>query len=536
MKRKVYLIGIDGGSPKLLKLLIREGYLPNFKKIMEDGVFGSLESTIPPVTAPAWTSMMTGVNPGKHGLFSFEVFSPKGNGIRFASSRSARTKRLWEILNDFGKSSGIINCPLTYPPPKKMKGFLISGFLTPRDCHLYTYPPQIRDKFLRDYIIDIPMAEFGKLTIDNLRKFVDRSIECLRKRERILFQLDEKFDPDFLMSVFMETDKLQHVLWKFLVKEEEGDEIRVMRENSIRYYSEIDRLIGRILGRMEKNSILIIASDHGFESTSFRFFLNEWLRSKGHLAFKGIPYLIRRVFRRLIRKLQDRGMTQFGLEREERLRSRFIDWEKTKAFVRLGYEQGIYLNEKVFASNEEKRKFVDELIGDLRKCETLSGEPLFKRIWIREELYKGPFIQFAPHIVLEKDERVVLSEKLYSRKFVIKNLLKKDQFIEKVCTPEGYHSAEGFFAAYGNAIARNVRGNFSIMDIVPTILYFLELPIPSELDGRVIDEIFVDEFRKNVKVTVSKEYEIYLKGEDFDYEEEEEDEIYRKLKGLGYLD
>ncbi|MDO8141482.1 MAG: alkaline phosphatase family protein, partial [Candidatus Brocadiales bacterium] len=123
---KIVVIGIDSATFDIIEPLVNQGKLPVFTRFMKEGVWGRLQSTIPPVTPPAWTSLVTGKNPGKHGIFDFYGYTTNGYERPIINSQAIKAKTLWNILSEGGKSVGIINVPLTYPP-EKVNGFLIPG-------------------------------------------------------------------------------------------------------------------------------------------------------------------------------------------------------------------------------------------------------------------------------------------------------------------------------------------------------------------------------------------------------------------------
>ena len=144
---KVILIGLDGATFDLLLPWINEGILPVMANLLKQGAWGGLESTIPPLTPPAWASFITGKNPGKHGVFDFR--GPVNDALEspLISSRSIRSRKLWEIINAQKKRVGIINIPVTYPP-EEVDGFMISGMLTPNNKVCFTHPPDLKDRLI----------------------------------------------------------------------------------------------------------------------------------------------------------------------------------------------------------------------------------------------------------------------------------------------------------------------------------------------------------------------------------------------------
>ena len=128
--RKVICIGLDGATFDLIRPWLSKGKLPNIGRIIKDGVWGELESVIPPVSAPAWTSFMTGKNPGKHGIFGFKKEKQGTYEELFVNRKLIKSETLWKCLSDVGKKVIVINVPLTYPP-EEINGYLMSGMDTP---------------------------------------------------------------------------------------------------------------------------------------------------------------------------------------------------------------------------------------------------------------------------------------------------------------------------------------------------------------------------------------------------------------------
>src|ERR1051325_9352411 len=144
---KVVVIGLDAATWTLINPWMAEGSMPNLAKLMQAGVSGSLQSVLPPITPPAWTSFMTGKNPGKHGIFNFIETEPGGYAMKYSNATSRRSPTIWKLLNDAGFSVGTMNIPFTYPP-EKLNGFQISGMDTPSESSPFIHPPELRDELL----------------------------------------------------------------------------------------------------------------------------------------------------------------------------------------------------------------------------------------------------------------------------------------------------------------------------------------------------------------------------------------------------
>ena len=140
-KERVIIIGLDGGTLNLMKPWMNEGKLPNFAKIKKKGICGKLRSTTPCYSAPAWVSISTGVQPGKHGIYDF--FPTDSLKKKIINSRYRKTPAIWNVLTEEGKKAIIVNVPGTYPP-EKINGVMITGLLTPSEESEYTYPKEIK--------------------------------------------------------------------------------------------------------------------------------------------------------------------------------------------------------------------------------------------------------------------------------------------------------------------------------------------------------------------------------------------------------
>jgi len=209
--KKSMIIGLDGATFDLIKPWANAGELPTFKKLMKEGVWGELESTIPHVTPPAWTSITTGKNPGKHGIFDFMSIE-KSDGkwkLKLYNSRSKKSKEIWDYLRD--KKSIIVNVPLTYPP-RVINGTMITGMLTPDIKNSdFTYPKEFKGEILKsfpEYIIELNWSGYkGKE-----RKFLEDLYKMSEERIKLFWYLFGK-EWDFLFFVFVGTDRMQHIIW-----------------------------------------------------------------------------------------------------------------------------------------------------------------------------------------------------------------------------------------------------------------------------------------------------------------------------------
>lgn len=504
--RKVLVIGLDGATFDIIIPLIRQGKLPTIAKLMNEGVYGKLKSTIPPASIPAWPSFMTGMNPAKHGCFDFMKRHKNEYYGKLTTSEDIKADTLWEILSKFGKRSIVINVTGTYPP-KEIKGIIISGLLTPKGRN-YVYPPslqeEIEEKDYRIFIEDEVLRSQDEVLFSELCKLEEKRVE-------VALYLMKKYDWNFFMIMIIGTDTIQHELWS-------------NRELIFQYYQKIDELIDKIIeGVKKEDTDIFIISDHGFGELKKTVHINKWLHDLGLLSYKKVDISSTREYR--IKSLKGQkisgitlflnklGFTQDSIIRTigkipisrlvykylpKRVKEIFqampttnldIDWANTKVFLSsfFGTEsQSIMINLKgrdpqgtVDPSEYGKlREYVINKLKELKDPETM--EKIFEDVFKKEEIYTGPYLNEAPDIV-------TLLRGGY--KFSV------DLNAKEIITPlnriKGSHRLYGIFIAYGQDIKRGITiENARIIDLAPTILHIMGVPIPKDMDGRVLKEIF----------------------------------------------
>ncbi len=126
----IAIVGLDGATWDLAGPFMEAGEMPTLRRLVTRGVSGVLRSTTPPVTFPAWSSFMTGVNPGKHGIFDFTRRLPGTYEIAFVTSRDRRVPTIWQLLSEAGRRVAVLGVPTTYPP-EAVNGIVVGGFDSP---------------------------------------------------------------------------------------------------------------------------------------------------------------------------------------------------------------------------------------------------------------------------------------------------------------------------------------------------------------------------------------------------------------------
>lgn len=535
---KVIVIGLDGATFSILRPLMNKGIMPNLKRIIKEGASGILMSTIPPLTAPAWCSFATGKNPGKHGAHDFVVKDNSGD-MRIINSKKIKGKKIWNILSEHNKKVGIIHFPISYPP-EEVNGFMISGFISPPNKSDYTYPSELYAELideLGDYIFNVKVpveTRWHRLTMKDVKPFIDKLYREIELRYRAFKYLKKTKEWDFLYILFMSFDKIQHVLWKYLSSDEPAYPEGEIYQYALRCYKQIDDILGEIMEMADDETSLIIVSDHGFGPKNKWFYINIWLERNGYLS-KNVKKL---VIAKIREKLGLESNKYFkGIPAPTVKRSEFLDMQKTKAYSPNSSSYGIFINLKgrdkngIVNQGEEYnsiRAEIREKLLALKDEET--GEKIFDSVYFAEDIYSGPFLERAPDLILLPAEGYMVIDSLF-------NIYGKE--VIKVHASEGTHRLEGVFIAFGQRYIRKGLkiSNINITDIAPTILYLMGLPIPSDMDGKVVTSIFEESFLKSNPLVISDSETDRNSIEDkMVYTEDDEQQIISELKGLGYID
>ena len=523
MGSRVCVIGLDGADWDLLDPWIESGNLPTLKRLMDEATYGKLQSTIPPLSPPAWTSFMTGVNPAKHGIFDAVSYRNHSYERIFNTTENIRSQKLWDLIGEQGKRSIVINVPMTYPA-QRIEGIMISGMMTPRN-QSFSNPPEISEdieKNVGSYRIDIDPS-----TVDDEESLIREIHHITHTRIHVARHLMEKNPWDLFVMVVTGTDRIQHFFWN---KQEEV---------ILPYYRELDALLESFLGSLKGETSVIILSDHGFGTIHKTLYLNAWLERVGLLRMSRDFHSWRdsewssQLGARYGRPPEaKKGGVLRDIWKMALGRSLHIDWRRTQAFLAFsGSSHGIHLNLRGRNPQgtvdpgepyERVRDFILDALSQLRDQE--DDGLVMERVFKKEEVYHGPFLHEAPDILfMPRDYQYHLSGR------ITRNLLRRRRM------GQGSHTLFGLYCMRGEGISRSKRYDGpSIMDLFPTILYLLSLPVPREVDGKVLEEAFEPDFLSLRPV----QYEDRSLGKagPADVSKEGDEEIERRLRSLGYID
>jgi predicted AlkP superfamily phosphohydrolase/phosphomutase len=547
---RTLVIGIDGGTFDLIRPWAEAGDLPTLGRLMAEGTHGPLESTLPPVTAPAWTTFATGVNPGKHGVFDF--IRPMGEAqgrtgeFDLVNATSIRAPTLWQILSQAGRTVGVMNVPVTYPP-QPVNGFVIGGMLSPVSG-TFTYPAALLDQYA-DQLEPYRIAPKIQYKPGNEAEFIADLVDLVERRGEYALRLIDDYPYDLLMFHFQATDNIQHALWKYADPAHpryEPQGAAQFGSGLKQIYQRVDGYIGRMLERVPKDTTVIVMSDHGFGSLHYVVNMNLFLLQHGLLTLK------RDVWTQLKTGLFRAGLTpasiwhliertglqnyvwQVSKSTRNKVVGKFlsfddVDWSRTVAYS-IGHVGQIYFNIKgrepegiveMGEQYESVRQRVIEALGRLRHPDT--GQALVDRVISGDKVVHGPHAARGPDLHIVMDGYATICFPLFATdRHVVTRQIRGDS---------GCHRLHGILIASGPEIERGKEfSGAHIMDLAPTILHLMRLPVLANMDGQVLTDMVSGS--RPVERTAPSAPSPDAYGS---LSAEEEAEVEDRLRALGYL-
>ncbi len=548
--KKTFILSIDSGCWEYLDPLLEQGRLPNLSRLIESGTRGVLESTMPPVTPVAFSSFITGLNPGKHGIFDWSVQVNREGEFQSASAVSRRGTPFWTYLNRKGVRVGLVNIPIPYPP-EPLDGFMIVGITVPKSSRNLTYPAAILDEIearYGPYHVDVPI---NLLHEEGIEAYTSAWCAHEDRQTEIAFDLIDRYDVQVLALNYVGLDRLNHFASEF-------GYIEQVLEN-------VDRNVGRFVERFPDANFMIM-SDHGSRRLKGAFLLGKWLAQHGFLSHGdkslripryeinfvlsqllgdhyGLTGLGEKALRRLLgvlfwlvppalaepvwRALARRAPEAFAYRFTDR-----IDFPATKAYVRsnsgsiiLNLNHRGQRNSAAAPEYEQVRRTLVDGLSQVR--DPFSGGPVFRKIYLREEIYHGDAVELAPDLIADHYDSTC--------DLIVDNDPQYYFFVNRL-NRFGDHKRDGLFVFAGPDFAR-LGGDghrASIMDVPATLLHLYGVPIPDVMDGQVATDFLSADFMRQHPV------EVQLPEEDGyhpqrDYTEDEMEQLSEHLKDLGYL-
>jgi predicted AlkP superfamily phosphohydrolase/phosphomutase len=545
--RRVLVIGLDGATWDLMTPWIEAGKLPNLAKLQQKGAAGPLASTIHPVTTPAWISFMTGRTQGQHGVYDHVRRRPGSYDIEIVDATKIQSPLIFDYLGAHGMKSVAINIPMTYPP-RPIAGALVSGLFASAVGPNITSPPTLYDRIATvapDYVVH---PDFQPRAADPLGQYRDDLLGSITSRFTVAETLLAEHEWHLGAVVFTATDQVQHAFWHCM-----GDEASAYESAVFDVYQRIDENLPRLLRFADENTLVLILSDHGGGPLQAMVNLNRWLADEGWLAFRqsgGVKQRSRLInqaahayktylphsVRAWIRRTLPGPFKQAKEQMESALFGDAIAWEETRVYS-LGACGSIFVNLRgrepagLVAPGNEYEALCQEVSERLMTLKTPGGKPLVKQVLRREELYHGPFLADAPDLIIVWHDYGYWGRARYDQS--APELFETDFHWDFGVLPiSGTHRPEGILMATGPGVAagHSITGA-KLIDLTPTMMAFLGIPVPRGLDGCVLESIFGP---GSLSITYD-ETDAVLEQGDFAFSAEEEAKIKQHLTDLGYL-
>ena len=560
MRTPLLVVGLDGATFDLIEPLVAAGQLPVLAGLMARGAWCRLRSTLPAATFPAWTSLVTGVNPGRHGLLDFTQREPGSYQLRFVNGSYRRTPALWTRLSAAGGRVAAITVPATYPP-EPVNGIMVSGFDSPLTTEIdgrFVHPRSFHAE-IRKLVGRLPFADFQESNIgpgwhaEAQRRLLDGVEKRTVVVEHILAQ--ERWDA--VMVVFGESDTVAHHFWRFAdprsprwVASEFGRAVTDV-------YAALDAALGRLIAAAPSDAVVAVVSDHGSGGASdVGVHINRRLAECGLLRFRpsvgldAAAQVRATVLRLLPHRLQGqalRRMPRAAGRLEGHHRFGGFDWHETVAFSEeLDYHPNVWLNLR----GREPDGVVDPdryhavraaVTAALESWQHPDGTPVVERVWRREELYEGPATEAAPDLLLELtllDGYSPSCLRSVGAGPSVRRMAPHEFDAGKGAGMNGAHRRDGVLLLAGPGV-RPLRASVpaDIVDVLPTLLALADGVVPAGLDGQplghLLDRAWVEEADRFGPAAAPG----ILPGAPYEpYDPEAEAAVAARLVALGYLE
>jgi len=566
---KVVVIGLDAATWTVIRPCMAEGKMPNLAKLMKAGVSGTLESILPPITPPAWTSFMTGKNPGKHGIFHFVETEYGGYAMKYANATSRRSPTVWKLLNNAGYSVGTMNIPFTYPP-EPLNGFQISGMDTPSETSPFIHPPELREELVKHLGgIQLDLRFLGAMSTDERRNQVLAEMEQMDNQwTKAALYLLENHPQDVMMFVFMSIDTVQHYFWQHMDKGHFLHDLKLAPKfgDAVRkVYERLDAAAGQIIDRLPPETTLFVVSDHGGGPVVDRtIFLNRYLAQLGLLNYdEKTTSGIRRLGKKLLRvsfsalrsTLTSRQKSRLAMlfpkirQKSEMAYSSFtsIDWSRTKAYCSevLASPPCIWINLKGVKPQgivdpgdyDALVAFIIEKLAELK--DPRSGKPVINRVYRRNEIFHGPFSREGADLVLDwwSEDSLFSSQPSFPEDTGKPALIIREHRPSETSEWGGTHRLNGILIGRGSGFKSGAEiANARLIDIAPTLLHLLGVPVPEDMDGKVLASAFQPDFLLARPIRSGAASGTSATDRPSGYTDEEAAKVEERLQALGYLE
>lgn len=457
---RLFVIGLDGATWDLIGPWIENGDLPNLKALRDQSAWGTMRSVIPYLSPPAWTTAITGVNPGRHGIFDFQRRLPQSNKVVTETSKSRRSPPIWNMLKGSGLRVAVVNVPMT-DPPDDVDGVMVAGF-PHLDQKGYAWPRALEDTLkTMGYLTDkmemkIPEGE-EEAVFQELWNTMEKRWELVRK-------LYTQARYDLFWVVFTQTDRVQHLFWKF----DDPKSPHYVPEQAAKFggsmkklWVEQDRILGELLKLLPPDTWVLVLSDHGFGPIRREFRVGCYLR-RPESGFT-----------------EEDAENVFCLDRSDAAR----------LYIREpGRDPGGTLDAD--ARKALEAKLVSKLRG-LRDPST--GEEVIEEVYPKEKVFVGKYAERGPTLTLmpARGWHITFGD--------VEDGFKLAPFGDLSTGLSGWHRMNGMFILRGPGVRPgHVEKEYNLLDVVPTCMYILQQTMAEDLDGKIMEDCFTPEHLRKV--------------------------------------
>jgi len=459
---KVVVLGLDGFNPRLVERWLED--LPNLKKMQQEGIWGDIESTVPPTAPQAWISSQCGKNPGVYGFWDYTYRDDFSYGEpKLVNSKviDDRLDCLYRILPKMAQKVAIINVPVTRPPPKIPGGYCVSNFMNQSLESSFTWPESLQDEFYNlvgEYIFDVSDVNINYQMVDK-DKVLKRIYEMDTQRFTLIKHFIHEKKCDYILAVMRGSERVSHIFYRYFDDKHRYYDPDPRYKNVLyNYYKWIDKKIGEVMEALDPDTVLFVHSAYSIERLDGRINLSEWLIHHGYMRLHEYPT----------------EPTSF--------KNLNVDWSKTKCWA-MGCSGRIYINLKGretegIVEPDDYDKLLDELATKIRDIPDEHGKALNTQVFRRDEIHFGRHVEFGPDMLINFDESRWHTNELvgYGRgKIYHFDTLKESD-------GEGYGSYGYFCVAGSDVPAKGELKGTSLLNVAPTVMDILNLEIPQDME------------------------------------------------------
>jgi predicted AlkP superfamily phosphohydrolase/phosphomutase len=557
--KKTLFVGLDAACWEYLNPLIEAERLPNVQKLMENGSWGILDSTLPAQTPTAWSSIITGKNPGKHGIFDFLLRLPGGDSFVTANANHRLGTPFWKLLNDQGLRVGLINIPFIYPIDP-LDGFLVCGFGTPDTIKGVVYP----EREIR-WIVD---------SFEGFSPVVDPLILRKGSPEEI-FEAERRHQSQFVEIALELSERHQvHVLAINLLFPDHANHRMPRMEEVEQAICLSDADLGRIIREFEPDNVMLF-SDHGSRRVKGDFLLHAWLRDRGYCVqisrtpeerIDALNWVLKRWSQKrgwsgssekILRNIANRTLLwlpgngssihwktldqQIPFAYEHVFLKEEIDISKSQILLGSSYSGLLHFNDIGYkkqgnTSSLGSSNRMTEIVEDLSEItDPETGQRILTGVYRSEVLFSGPVSQLAPELILDIYDSPWNILSTFRRGYLGESV--RNKYFAENYSDFGHHSKHGIFVFSGQDFKSNaIKFHGHVMDLPTTLLYLYDVPLPLDFDGSVLTDVIRSEFveKHPLKRQPGDNNDNYHLNEVLT--DEDEVKLSEHLRALGYLD